>query len=267
MSEAGAQLAVIGGGNMASAIVHGIIDAGVYDPDRIVVADPDESKRSGFARSAATAREAMDALRPDGAVLLAVKPQILPAVAQELAGRNEPPRCVVSILAGMTTQGVASQFGPWARVVRVMPNTPAAIGLGMTAIARGPDEGDIALARKMFEAIGRVVVLDESLMDAFTALAGSGPAYVFLLAEAMSDAAIALGMDEADAALAARQTIVGAAGLLERSPASAGELRRRVTSPGGTTAAAIGAFESGGFAGLVEHALRAARDRGRELGG
>lgn len=267
MSDRGAQLAVIGGGNMASAIVHGAIDAGIYDADAIVVADPDETKRRGFRCAAATADEALDALAPDGAIMLAIKPQVLPMVAKELAGRDGPSRCVVSILAGVTARGVADALGEWARVVRVMPNTPASIGRGMTAIAAGADAEDIAVARRIFEAIGRVVEIDESLMDAFTALAGSGPAYVFLLCEAMRDAAIALGMSEADADLAARQTIAGAAGLLERSSESAGELRRRVTSPGGTTAAAIGAFQDGGFAELVLRAMRAARDRGHELGG
>ena len=252
---------------MASAIVHGAIEAGLYEPDAVVVADPSEQKRSAFALGVPTAAEALNLLGDGGAVLLAVKPQVLPAISEELRGRDEPVRCVLSILAGVKAAGVRTALGDWARVVRVMPNTPSAVGKGMSAIATSEHAGFQSLAERVFSAIGEVVVLDESLIDAFTALAGSGPAYVFLLAEAMRDAGVTLGMSHEDAELAARQTIVGAAALLEQSGEDAGELRRRVTSPKGTTAAAIDAFQAGGFEVLVERAMTAARDRGRELGG
>ncbi|MEO1512658.1 MAG: pyrroline-5-carboxylate reductase dimerization domain-containing protein, partial [Planctomycetota bacterium] len=152
-------------------------------------------------------------------------------------------------------------------VVRVMPNTPARVRLGMSCLAlgAGAEEADAAFALRLFGAIGEVVRVDESLVDAFTALAGSGPAYAFLLAEAMAGAGRELGLDPGDADRAARQTLLGAATLLSSSDRSAAELRDAVTSRKGTTAAALDVFEAGGFRELVERAMTAARDRGREL--
>ncbi len=261
---------------MATAILLGAQKAGVIDPDLLVVADPDPEKRARFRVSAPTAAEALGMLEGleahpgDGAVMLAVKPQVLPQVAQEIGpalAEGRPSRLVLSILAGVTNRGVAS-LGPAARPFRVMPNTPAQVSRGMSALAPSdlstPD--DLARARALFEAVGRVVELPEDLIDAFTALAGSGPAYVFLLTEAMAQAAESLGIAPDDAATIARATVAGAGALLDADPRGADELRKAVTSKGGTTAAALDTFEAGGLRELVHKALAAARDRGRELG-
>lgn len=273
-----ATLAVIGGGNMARAIVEGGIRAGVLDADRVIVADPDEAKHDAFRRAVRSASEAVRYLEehePEpgvGQVLLAVKPQMLGAVGRELlheVGGVE--RVVISILAGMPGGRVRQELGGKARVIRVMPNTPAAIGMGMTAIASsGAGEGsasdaDRALCRSLFEAIGKTVEIPESMIDAFTGVAGSGPAYVFYLAEAMEAAARRLGFEEAEARTIVMQTVVGSARLLSESGEKPQDLRARVTSRGGTTAAATGVMEEAGFLEMMIAAIRAARDRGAEL--
>lgn len=270
-------LAVIGGGNMAGAILARADAAGVLGGG-FMVAEPDAGRRANFARAVATAGEAVAWLVENepapgsGRVLLAIKPQVLPKVAAELApvvagGGWGASRGVVSILAGARSATIRSAFGGRARVVRAMPNTPALIGRGMTALAPSAEatEGDTAFARSLFEAVGKVIEIEEAGMDAFTALAGSGPAYVFLLAEAMAAAGVAAGLDPGDALLAARETIAGAGLLLGQSDESPAVLRERVTSPAGTTATALAVFEEADFGGLVRTAVLAARDRGVEL--
>jgi len=279
MTRALPMIAVIGGGNMASAIVQGCVRAGLASAHRFLSAEPDAAKRAAFARGFETAAEAIEALqaeeplRGEGVVLLAVKPQMLAAVGAELGealSANGAERCVISILAGMPGARVREALGGGARVVRVMPNTPARVGAGMTAIAAsaGARDDDVAVARMLFESLGDVAALDESLIDAFTGVAGSGPAYVFYLAEAMARGGEAVGLDPATAARCTRQTIIGAAELLRKQPdISAADLRAAVTSKGGTTQAATEALDEAGVMEGVVEAIRAARDRGRALGG
>jgi pyrroline-5-carboxylate reductase len=266
-----ATTAVVGGGVMAHAIVSGAIDAGVAPPEEWIVADPDASRRGVFEAlgipAVASARELTGRVGPEDPVLLAVKPQRLGDAAADLAPLPVGGRLVVSILAGATSQGIRAALGGGARVVRVMPNTPARIRMGATAIAlgAGASAGDEALPLRVFGALGETFVLDEDLMDAFTGVAGSGPAYVFYLAEAMARAGVELGLAADEAPRMVCQTILGAARLLSEDPASAAELRRRVTSPGGTTAAAIERLEASRVSEGVVGAIRAARDRGRAL--
>jgi pyrroline-5-carboxylate reductase len=262
---------------MASAILDGAADAGVVSPDRVIVAEPDPVRRGAFALGAASASEALDALteleavRGEGAVLLAVKPQVFAVVAAEVRDRfaaPHPGRLVVSILAGVTTGSIQAALGPAARVVRVMPNTPAQVRRGVSAVAGDgtATRADLERTRALFGAVGQVVDLPEDLIDAFTGVAGSGPAYAFLLAEAMADAGVRVGLDRETSAAIARATVAGAGALLDADDRPADELRRAVTSKGGTTAAAIEAFETGGLRELVARAVEAARDRGREMG-
>jgi pyrroline-5-carboxylate reductase len=265
------RLAVIGGGNMARAILLGAFDAGAIDPAGVVIAEPDEAKRIGFAGRGARCVESADrlagALGPDAAILLAVKPQVFPVAAAAMGDVGD--RVVISIMAGVTSGSIRAAMGGSARVVRTMPNTPAQIGMGVTAVALGAGArpGDDALARSILGSVGSVVSIDESMLDAFTAVVGSGPAYVFALAEAMFRGALAVGFDPQLADRIVRGTIEGAAGLLmTHGELSPGALRAAVTSKGGTTAAAVEALESGGFFAVVERAIVAARDRGVELG-
>lgn len=272
-------LLVIGGGNMGRAIVQGAIRAGTLDAALAVVLEPDASKHRAFTelgcsaceKPAEAVRVFQDFEKPGGAgmVLLAVKPQMLAAVAEAV---GEPlrsqPRLLMSILAGMTTGRLADALG--GRVVRLMPNTPAQIGKGITALCPGPgaNADDLATTRVLFESVGRVVDLPEDLLDAFTAVAGSGPAYVFYLAEAMAAGAQAVGFSRDQALELTRATIAGAAALLEASPETdPGSLRAMVTSRGGTTAAATGVLDAREVLPAIRAAIIGARDRGRELAG
>lgn len=266
-----AKLAVIGGGNMGRAIVTGAVRAGVIETVDVVVGEPDEGRRAAFEREgfgvAATALEAARRLGDGGQALLAVKPQSLGAVAGELRGAVEG-RVVISILAGVPSEVVRRALGG-VRVVRAMPNLPAGVGQGATAVCTGAGAraGDDAFALALFRGVGPVVVpLAEELMDAFTAVAGSGPAYLFLLAEAMIEGAKRVGLDDAAARRAVVQTLAGAGAMLERDGRPPGELRAAVTSRGGTTQAALDVLLRAGVVDAWGRAIEAARDRGRELG-
>lgn len=266
-------IAVIGGGNMGRALVEGGIRAGVVDAGGWLIVEPDAGKRRAFealgVRTIPNAAELGSQLGPDSQVMLAVKPQMLGDVAREAAGVDWD-RVVISILAGVTSAQVREALGAQARVIRVMPNTPARIGMGTTGVAIGARARaeDAALALALFRGVGPVVeVVDESLMDAFTAVAGSGPAYLFYVAEAMMRAAEQLGFAPDVADRIVRQTLAGASTLLaEDGAAPPTELRASVTSKGGTTAAATRVLDEAGVMGVFAKALRAARDRGRELG-
>lgn len=268
-------VAFIGGGNMTRAILDGARDAGVLDPSRCPVAEPDPDRRSAFPMGLLTATDALERLasiEPEpgsGQVVLAVKPQVLASVADEirLVLDRGPSRVIISILAGTPSPKIRRALGPSARVVRVMPNTPARVGRGMSAVCpgEGAHPGDEALAERIMRGVGRVVRIEEGLMDAFTALAGSGPAYVFYLAEALAAAGVEAGFDADESEEIARQVVAGAGELLVRDPTPPAELRRAVTSKGGTTAAAIEVLDREGVMRIVEQAVLAARDRGRAL--
>ncbi len=251
---------------MGTAIVRGSIEAGVLSPQTIMVADLEESRRA--AAAALGCRTTADAAEVVGAeqIMLAVKPQGFAKVADVL-GQLAQPTVVISIMAGLGSRAIREGLGPAARVIRVMPNTPCQVGVGMTAIAcgEGAEPGDETLAVRIFEALGWTVILDEAHMHAVTGVSGSGPAYVFLLAEAMERAATEAGLDQATAALLVRQTIRGAATLLTDSDREPSELRAAVTSPAGTTEAALGVMLDRDFTGIVVDAIKAARDRGAEL--
>lgn len=280
-------LLVIGGGAMGSAILAGARRAGVLDA-RVIVAEPDPARRAALAplgvhavESAsagltALARAEAEDRAPDlpGLILLAIKPQKLDHVAAELALARStlpggaPPRPVLSILAGVPTARLAEALAT-PRVIRVMPNTPARIGRGVSAIARAPGAtaADTARAHRLFAAVGEVELIDESLMDAFTALAGSGPAYAFYLAEAMVRAGQALGFDHDAADRIVRATISGSAALLDAEPSRTPEDQRRaVTSPGGVTEAACRVLDEQNVADAFGRAITAGRDRGVQLG-
>ena len=262
----------IGGGNMAQAIIRGLLAAG-HSAQRLHVADP-SSEQQAAVRSLSSGINLQD----DNAELaglcdvlvLAVKPQILPDVAQALPHAARPPsQLVISVAAGITMASLRRRFGNASRIVRVMPNTPALIGAGMSGLYAGNDLDSIARgwADYVMEATGDTLwVADESLIDAVTAISGSGPAYFFLIIEAMQDVARELGFDEQQARLLTTRTAAGAGLLAAASDESAATLRERVTSPGGTTAAALEQLEQSDIRAIFRKALIAARDRAIELG-
>jgi pyrroline-5-carboxylate reductase len=200
-------------------------------------------------------------------VVVAVKPRDVSVVIDRLAVGLAPDQMVLSLAAGITTKTYEDRLGE-IPVVRAMPNTPALVGEGVTGIARGAYAGEdhLKLATRVLGAVGGVRVMDESLLDAVTAVSGTGPAYVFLLAEALTEAAVREGMPRDIAEEFVHQTIRGSGHLLTDTAASPAELRSQVTSPGGTTAAAVHVLEERGFRALVEDAVRAAAKRAAELG-
>lgn len=263
-------IAMIGAGNMAQALIGGLLARG-HPPSRLVAADPDDDARTRVQREHAIRCEADNAAAVAGAdvVVLAVKPQTIDDVAASVADALADRAVVVSVAAGVPVARLAAALGEGRAIVRVMPNTPALHGAGATGLFAGTrcSEEQRRAATELFEAVGKVYRIDdEALMDVVTAVSGSGPAYFFLLAEALADAGAAAGLDRKTAEGLAAQTAAGAGAMLAGGDESAAELRRRVTSPGGTTAAALDVLTQRGLAGLVADAVDAAVARGRELG-
>lgn len=263
-------LTFIGGGNMARSLIGGLL-AGGFDPASIHVADPNEAVRDALkadfgvhVHANATAAAAKGATW-----LLAVKPQVMQAVCaslRDLALTQKP--LLISILAGTTTERLRDALQADIAIVRAMPNTPALISKGATGLFANAtaSAGQRDEAAALLQAVGIVAwVEDEALIDSVTALSGSGPAYVFLLAEALIDAAVAQGLPQEAASRLAIQTLVGASDMLQSSGKDAITLRQQVTSPNGTTQAAVESFEASGLRDTVRKALDAARDRGQEL--
>lgn len=256
------RLVVVGGGNMGAALVGGLVDGG-WDPASICVVEIDAAKREALASSTGVHVSA-DLVPADGAVV-AVKPGDVAAVSTRLAALGV--QRIVSIAAGVRLAALEAA-APEARMVRAMPNTPALVGEGITAISAGSGctEADVAWAESVLSAVGMVVRVPESQMDAVTAVAGSGPGYLFLFAEALLAAALDEGLpaDVADALV--RQLFKGAGALLAGSTESPAVLRERVTSPNGTTAAGLARFEAAGLRDTVRDAVRAAAARSLEMG-
>lgn len=256
---------------MGGALIEGLIARGL-DPRRVIVQDPGPPAEVAalLARHGVAAVPAIDALaEPPGVILVAVKPQVMDKVFPPIAALAGPDTVTISIAAGRTLKSFESHLPAGAAVVRAMPNTPAAIGRGITVCAANAHvtAETRALCEALLSAVGEVAwVRDEALMDAVTAVSGSGPAYVFLLAECLEKAAIAAGLDAALARQLARATVSGAGELLNRSEADAGVLRQNVTSPGGTTAAALAVLMAeGGLEALLTKAVLAGEGRSREL--
>lgn len=266
------RLAFIGAGNMARAIIHGLLEGG-YPANRIRAADPDPAQREALSRRCPVATHAGNAEALEGAevVILAVKPQILAGVLAELAPKLAAQRpLIISIAAGVRSRSFNTWLGYDAALVRAMPNTPALVGSGASALHATPvtSNAQRELAESILRAVGLTLWLDdEDLMDAVTAVSGSGPAYFFLFMEAMVQVGQELGLSAEQASLLTLQTAFGAAKLALESEEDAATLRHRVTSPGGTTERAIAQFLEGDLPGLVRRALTAARDRSRELAG
>jgi len=264
------KIGFIGGGNMASSLISGLIASG-HSPQHLWVSDinPDALKALAENLNVNTSTSNDTVINEVDVIVLAVKPQILSNVAKSAAALIQQNKSlVVSIAAGISQQSLSQWLGADTAIVRCMPNTPALVLTGATALhanARVTVE-QRNLAENIMRSVGIALwVKDESELDAVTAVSGSGPAYYFLLMEAMEKAALELGLSEATARLLVQQTALGAAKIALESSESPEQLRRRVTSPGGTTQRAIETFEQGGFTELVSKALHAARDRSIEM--
>lgn len=264
------QLVAVGAGNMGEAVLRGLLGANVMSHNQILAVEPDMDRRKalGLELNISSVESLADA--PAGrAYLLAVKPQQIDGVLDDLAGRlPEAGALILSVIAGVSTSYLRQRLGERARIIRTMPNTPMLVGCGCTGLAAGPGatEADLSLAKRIFASAGEVRVVDEAAIDAVTAVSGSGPAYFFYLIEAMVAAGAAEGLDEATALALATKTCEGAARLLSTSGEPPADLRRKVTSPGGTTQRAIETMDQAGVKEAVTQAVRAAAARSRELG-
>lgn len=259
----------IGAGNMAEAMIRGLLRGGDFAIAQIAASGPREERmrelRDAYGIYATTDNKVPAASE---IVVLSVKPQILARVLDDVGSTISPDALVISIAAGVPVAAIQARLATGTRVVRAMPNTPALVDAAATAIARGEfaRESDLEDARRIFDAIGTTVVLDESLMDAVTGLSGSGPAYVFLILEALSDAGVKVGLSRRTSQLLAAQTVLGSAKLLLETNGHPGMLKDMVTSPGGTAITGLHTLEHGGLRTTLMNAVEAATRRSRELG-
>lgn len=254
---------------MGEAIAAGLVSGGALAASAIAVAEPNAARREVFARHGIhTVADGHEVTGDAAMVLLAVKPQVFDAVLAHLADDIADEAIVVSIAAGISTARIESHLKPGVAVVRVMPNTPAMVGAGMAVVSGGgsADDGQVERVRRLFEAIGEALVIDEHYQDAATAISGSGPAYIALVIDALARAGVHEGLTREVAQALAVQTVRGTAELLSATGMHPQELIDAVASPGGTTIAAITALEAGGMRPAFSDAVAAAVRRARELG-
>jgi pyrroline-5-carboxylate reductase len=260
----------LGAGQMASALAAGWTRAGHLDAVRSLAADPFPAAREKFThstgvRAVASNREVAQAC---DVLILAVKPQVMSAVLAEVKPALAARHLVISIAAGVTLKSLAEALGPAVRTIRVMPNTPCLVGASASAYAAGPaaTPDDLALAGQLFGSVGKAFALPEHLLDAVTGLSGSGPAFIYVLIEALADGGVRAGLPRDVSQALAAQTVFGSAKMVLETGQHPAALKDAVASPGGTTIAGLHALERGGFRAAIMDAVEAAARRSRELG-
>ena len=260
----------IGAGNMAEALIRGLVRGGHVPASRVVASLPRRERLDQLATTYGidVTTDNRELAKRCGLVVLSVKPQIMDKVLREIGDVIQAGTLVVSIAAGVDTETIEEALADGVRVVRAMPNTPALVGAGATAISPGKhaSEADLAAAKALFDAVGITVQLDESHLDAVTGLSGSGPAYIFLILEALADAGVKVGLSRRNAQRLAAQTVMGSAKLLLETDEHPGRLKDMVTSPGGTAIAGLHTLEEGGLRTTLINAVETATKRARELG-
>jgi pyrroline-5-carboxylate reductase len=263
-------LGFIGGGNMAAAIVKGLLHAKVVPASGIIVSDVKEERLQMLREKHGirTTTDNHELVRDSDVVVLSVKPQVIDKVLAAIGGEIRPTQLVISVAAGVPVAAMEARLPEGVRVVRTMPNTPVTVDAGATAISAGTHatDDDLEVARALFAAVGRVVTLDESLLDAVTGLSGSGPAYVMVMIEALADGGVKVGLHRDTALLLAAQTVYGSAKLLLETGEHPGRLKDMVTSPGGTAIAGLHTLESGGLRRTLIDAVEAATTRSAAIG-
>lgn len=264
------KIGFLGAGKMASALAKGFVSAGIVAPDQLIASDVYEGARMAFTKDVganATASN-LDVLRFANVLVLAVKPDQVAAVLEEIKPAFTRDHSLISIAAGVTLKKMESALPAGARVIRVMPNTPALVGAGASgySIGSAATKEDGALAQKLLNAVGVAFAVKETLLDAVTGLSGSGPAYVFNIIEALSDGGVAAGLPRDIATKLAAQTLFGAAKMVLETGQHPGALKDAVTSPGGTTIEGLHEMEKGGVRGALINAVRAAAEKSKRLG-
>lgn len=266
----GKKIAFLGAGNMAGALVKGLVSAGAAKPDEVLCTDVRAERLGELEKKhgVRVSKDNVESARWADVVVLATKPQVFDRLLPDVAKGVRSDALVVSIAAGVSIASIEAKLPAGTRVIRTMPNTPCLVDAGATAIAAGTHatDDDVALARRIFEAVGVTVVLDESLLDAVTGLSGSGPAYMFLIIEALADAGVKVGLHRESALLLAAQTVLGSAKLLLETGEHPGRLKDMVTSPGGTAIAGLHTLEAGGLRTTLINAVETATARSKQLG-
>lgn len=266
----GKRFAFVGAGNMAEALIRGLLASGTVSAGDITISNRrhEKTERNAERWGVRAALDNVTCVRDADVVMLCVKPQVMRAVLDQ-CGREVPSEAlVISVAAGIPTQAIEAHLSPGQRVVRSMPNTGAIVRQSATAIAAGSSatEADLAVAREIFDQVGRTVVVEEHHLDAVTGLSGSGPAYIFLIIDALADASVKVGLSRDIGLELAAQTVLGSAQLLLQTGEHPGRLKDQVTSPGGTAIAGLHTLEAGGLRTTLINAVEAATRRARELG-
>jgi pyrroline-5-carboxylate reductase len=260
----------IGAGNMAEALIRGLVRGNHVPAERVYASAPRKERLDELVASYKihALTDNREVARTCDIVVLSIKPQIMDKVLRDVGDQLKPGTLVISIAAGVDTETIESAVGDSVRVVRAMPNTPALVAAGATAISAGKHAGeaDLAVAKAVFDAVGMTVTLDESHLDAVTGLSGSGPAYIFLILEALADAGVKVGLSRRNAQRLAAQTVMGSAKMLLETDEHPGKLKDMVTSPGGTAIAGLHTLEEGGLRTTLINAVETATKRARELG-
>jgi pyrroline-5-carboxylate reductase len=265
------KLCFLGCGNMGEALVSGLVQSGSARPENIICTDIREERLQELSAryGVRTTPSNVEAVQQSQVVIYAVKPQLMAEVLKETAGELDMSKLVISIAAGVPLRAIESLLQKELRLIRVMPNIAASVKESATAISAGKhaEKEDIALAMAIFNSVGKAVFLRENyLMDAITGLSGSGPAYLFIIVDALADAGVKMGLSRKDAQFLAAQTVMGAAKMLMETGEHPGQLKDRVTSPGGTAIAGIHTLEKGGLRTTLINAVEAATQRSKELG-
>jgi pyrroline-5-carboxylate reductase len=265
------KICIIGTGNMGEALVSGLVGSGSSGPEKIICTDVRESTLKAIEKKygVQTTTSNLEAVQKSDIVIYAVKPQIMAAVIKETVEKLDMSKLVISIAAGVPMAALESCLNKELRLIRAMPNIAAAVKEAATAVAAGKhaSEEDVEMAMSIFDSIGKTVFIKENyLMDAITGLSGSGPAYIFLIVEALADAGVKVGLSRQEAVFLSAQTVLGAAKMLMETKEHPGQLRDRVTSPGGTAIAGLATLEKGGLRTTLINAVEVATNRSRELG-
>jgi len=264
------KIAFLGGGNMAEALIKGLVAAGTARPDQITAADVSVDRLAHLTKTygISSAKSNAEAAREARVIILSVKPAVIEKILTEISPVVDDKKLVISIAAGITLAKIEKALKDTVHVVRVMPNTPALVLAGAAALSGGRNTttDDLAFSQSIFNSVGRAVIVDEKLMDAVTGLSGSGPAYVFMIIDALSDAGVKAGLPRQLALDLAAQTVYGSAKMVLETKEHPGKLRDMVTSPGGTTIEGLHALEKGKLRATLMNAVEAATARSKELG-
>lgn len=261
----------LGAGQMATALAKGWLAAGLLDTKRSMASDPSPATRETFEQATglpAVAQNGAVVLQCD-VIVIAVKPQVIPDLFDDLKAVVSGGKIIISIAAGVTLDSLAAGLGGLGKLIRVMPNTPALVGASASGVAvrgRTINDPDAGVAMKLFGAVGKAVLVPEYQLDAVTGLSGSGPAYVYVMIEALADGGVRMGLPRETALKLAAQTVLGAAKMVLETGTHPGALKDAVASPGGTTIAGLHELERGGFRGTIMDAVQAATERATELG-